>query len=198
MGMNLAKKYSDKVDERFYKESQAMLATNKDYDWTGVDTVVVYQIDTVPMNDYSRSGASRYGTPSELGNTIQTLQLTKDRSFTFTIDKGNKLQTQMVMDAGKSLARQQREVIVPEVDTYVFGVMANGAMSAGNYELGAASTTNAYAKFLHGSEVLGNKMAPDTGRVAFCTYGFGRLNDVRVTLKINRLEELLRHVKAED
>ena len=35
-------------------------------------------------------------------------------------------------------------------------------------------------------------------RGAFCTYGFGRLNDVRVTIKINRLEELLRHVKAED
>lgn len=175
MAMNLAKKYSNKVDERFYKESQAMLATNKDYDWSGVDTVIVYQIDTVPMTDYTRLGSTRYGTASELGNTIQTMKLTRDRSFTFTIDKGNKLQSQMVMDAGKSLARQQREVIVPEIDSYVFSVMANGAFTNGQYELAAASTTNAYAKFLKGGEVLGNKMAPDTGRVAFCTYGFANL-----------------------
>jgi len=33
---------------------------------------------------------------------------------------------------------------------------------------------------------------------AFCTFGFGRLNDARYTVKINRMEELLRHLKAEE
>ena len=33
---------------------------------------------------------------------------------------------------------------------------------------------------------------------AFCTYGFGKLKDSRFTIKINRFEELLRHLKAED
>jgi len=33
---------------------------------------------------------------------------------------------------------------------------------------------------------------------AFCTFGFGRLNDARFTVKINRMEELLRHLKAEE
>ena len=33
---------------------------------------------------------------------------------------------------------------------------------------------------------------------AFCTFGFGKLNDSRFTIKINRFEELLRHLKAED
>ena len=33
---------------------------------------------------------------------------------------------------------------------------------------------------------------------AFCTFGFGRLNDSRFTVKINRFEELLRHLKAEE
>ena len=33
---------------------------------------------------------------------------------------------------------------------------------------------------------------------AFCTFGFGKLNDSRFTIKINRLEELLRYLKAED
>lgn len=67
MAVNLATKYSPKVDERFYAESQAQMGTNKEYDWEGVDTVKVYQVDTVPMNDYTRSGVNRYGTPTELG-----------------------------------------------------------------------------------------------------------------------------------
>lgn len=33
---------------------------------------------------------------------------------------------------------------------------------------------------------------------AFCTYGFGNLKDSRFTVKINRFDELLRHLKAED
>ena len=33
---------------------------------------------------------------------------------------------------------------------------------------------------------------------AFCTYGFGTLGDSRFTVKINRFDELLRHLKAED
>ena len=33
---------------------------------------------------------------------------------------------------------------------------------------------------------------------AFCAYGFGKLKDSRFTIKINRFDELLRHLKAED
>ena len=33
---------------------------------------------------------------------------------------------------------------------------------------------------------------------AFCTFGFGRLNDSRYTIRINRMDERLRHLKAEE
>ena len=33
---------------------------------------------------------------------------------------------------------------------------------------------------------------------AFCAYGFGPLKDSRFTIKVNRFDELLRHLKAED
>ena len=33
---------------------------------------------------------------------------------------------------------------------------------------------------------------------AFCAYGFGKLKNSRFTIKINRFDELLRHLKAED
>lgn len=94
--VNLASKYSNKVDERFQKASQASLVTNNDYEFTGVQTVNVYSIPTVDLVDYKRTGANRYGEPGELGNNIQALTITKDRGWTFTIDKGNKTQSQMV------------------------------------------------------------------------------------------------------
>ena len=76
--VNLASKYSKKVDERFETASQASLVTNNEYDFTGVSTVNVYSIPTVDLTDYKRVGANRYGEPGELGNSIQSLTITKD------------------------------------------------------------------------------------------------------------------------
>ena len=35
-------------------------------------------------------------------------------------------------------------------------------------------------------------------KTAFCTFGFGHLNESRYTIKINRMDEILRHCKAEE
>lgn len=183
MAINLASKYSNKVDERFEKQSQASLVTSGEYEFNGVDTVKVYSVDTVAMNDYTRTGSNRYGTVSELGNTVQTMQVTKDRSWTFTIDKGNYTQSQMVMNAGKACNRQIAQVVIPEYDTYVFGKIAaaayngNAALADGvkHYDTTAPSKTNAYQLFLKGQEVLGNALVPDAGRVALCSYAFANL-----------------------
>ena len=95
-GKNLATKYSMTVDERFTRESQAMMALSNNYDFTGVKTVNVYSIPVVPMTDYTRSGLNRYGTPDDLQRNVQAMTITKDRAFTFIIDKGDKLQSEMV------------------------------------------------------------------------------------------------------
>ena len=174
-GINLASKYAKAVDERFHRESQAMMALNNNYEFTGVDTVKVYSIPVVKMTDYSRSGANRYGTPDDLTRNVQTLQVTKDRAFTFIIDKGDKIQSQMVSDAGKALSRQLREVVVPEFDTYVFNTLASIAVKRGATANDAVTKENAYEMFLKGQEVLGNKNVPDKGRVCFCTYRFANL-----------------------
>ncbi|MBQ2669362.1 MAG: N4-gp56 family major capsid protein, partial [Clostridia bacterium] len=88
MPINYASKYAAKIDERFSREAMSTPAVNNDYDFVGVKTVNVYSVPTAPMNDYTRNGSSRYGTPSELENSVQELTLTKDRSFTFSIDRG--------------------------------------------------------------------------------------------------------------
>ena len=175
-GINLASKYSTNVDERFYKESQAAMALNNDYEFTGVQTVKVYSIPVASMTDYSKSGLTRYGTPSDLTRNVQTLTLTRDRAFTFIIDKGDKLMSQMVSDAGKALSRQIREVIVPEYDTYVFQTLATAAAAAGNTStLKIPTAIGAYEAFLNAQEKLGNANIPDQGRVCFCSYRYANL-----------------------
>lgn len=174
-GKNLATKYSNKVDERFTKQSQAMMALNNDYEFTGVETVKVYSIPVVPLKDYSRSGSNRYGTPDDLQRNVQTMTVKKDRAFTFIIDKGDKLQSQMVMDSGKALSRQTNEVMIPEFDAYCFKTLADAATDAGNSDSTAPTKSNAYELFLKGMESLGDNNVPDQGRVAFCSYAFANL-----------------------
>lgn len=172
MGKNLAIQYSPVVDERFTRESQATLVLNNSYEFTGVDTVKVYSIPIVGMTNYSRTGSNRYGTPSDLTRNVQTLRVTRDRAFTFIIDKGDKIQSQMVSDAGKALARQLKEVVEPEYEAYVYSTMAAAATAHGNYSTTAASKSNAYELLLAGNESLGDHNVPDQGRVALCSYRF--------------------------
>lgn len=174
-GINLASRYSTNVDERFTRESQAMLALNNDYEFTGVQTVKVYSIPVAVMTDYAKSGANRYGTPDDLTRNVQSMTLTRDRAFTFIIDKGDKIMSEMVSDAGRALSRELNEVVCPEYDTYVFRTLAAKATAFGNYDDTQATKENAYELFLNAQEKLGNANVPDQGRVCFCSYRFANL-----------------------
>ena len=166
MAVNLAEKYSGKVAERFKMQSLATGFTNKDYDWVGVRTLSVYSIPTVALSDYDRTAAgNRYGTPAELQDTVQEMEVTQDKGFTFIIDKGNKMDQMNVKDAGKALRREIDEVIVPTEDKYVFNKIATAATGT-HKGTGALSKTNAYEKFLAGQTVLDNALVPAGGRIA--------------------------------
>lgn len=171
MSIDLVTQFLPYVDEMFSTESKKSLVTNEDFTWTGAHTVKVYKISTATMNDYDRAGAnegfSRYGTVASLNATTEEFTLTKDRSFTFAIDKMDTDETAQQLAGATALARQEREVIIPEVDTYVFGKMCTGA---GNKP--AAITldeNNIYDEILKASEALDNAEAPDTGRVLIVT-----------------------------
>lgn len=169
MVVNLASKYSTKVDERFKLASLTQSAVNTDYDWNGVNAITIYSIPTVAMGNYTKTGLSRYGTAAELDNTVQTLTLTRDRSFTFSIDRANQQDTQMVMNAGKALARQIDEVIVPEIDVYRLAAMSASAIASTHTATVAITASNAYVSLLTAGEKLDEKKVPVTGRIAFVT-----------------------------
>jgi hypothetical protein len=169
MAQNLASKYAALVDERFTEASITEQAVNSDYEWNGVGSVIVYDIDTVPMNDYTASGTNRYGTPSELDNGVQTMLVGMDRAFTFTIDRKNYNDTQMTMEAGKALRRQIDERVIPEVDKYRLAKML---FSAGGLNGTAVTKDNAYSVFLDARAALRNNKVPINGVICFCSTAF--------------------------
>lgn len=173
MAVNYASKYAQRIDERFARESLSSAGVNNDYDFVGTKTVNVYSVPTAEMNDYTRTGTERYGTPDELQNNVQELTVNKDRSFTFTIDRGNFNDMQMANSAGAALERQIREVVVPELDKYRFKVMCDGA---GTVKSDAAITSeNAYDAFLNATMTLIDNSVPVTECVAFVSSAFYKL-----------------------
>lgn len=178
MAQNLAIKYSPKVAERFSTKSLTESAINTDYDFDGVTTVNVYSIDTTALGSYTRSGANRYGTPTDAGTTKQALTLSRDRAFTTVIDKRNNAESQGVLEAGKWLARQIREVIVPEIDTYRLAALATAATANGKSVIvaaGATTTANAYSNFLALNASLTDDLVDTTSRVAFMSQTYYNL-----------------------
>ena len=172
MAVNYAAKYSQQVDERFKLGALTSSLVNYAFEWLGVSTVKVYSMPTAAMGDYTTEGASRYGTPEELGNEVQEMTLAKDRAFTFKIDKKSEDDTMGTMEAGAALRRQIDEVVIPEIDTYRIAKLVAGA-DAGNIVKDTAVTkANAYEKFLAVQEILDNKKVPTGGRICICTPGY--------------------------
>ena len=168
----LATKYLPYVDEMFSQESKKSILTNNDFDFDGASTVHLYKVNTAEMNDYGRHGAktgnwSRYGAVKDLEATTETATLTRDRSFTFVIDALDENQTVGALAGASALARQLREVVIPEVDTYVYGVMVAGA---GQKPAAVALTKdNIYDEIIKASAALDNELVPETGRVLTVT-----------------------------
>ena len=167
MAINLVTKYQPYVDEIFTKESKKSLLTNQDYDWTGAHTIKVYKITTSEMQDYKRNPVagftgSRYGEIKDLDATTEEMTLKKDRSFTFVIDKLDNEETAGQLAAASALARQQRQVVIPEVDTYTYGVMATGA---GTKPAAVTLTDeNIYTEILKAGTALDNADVPEDNR----------------------------------
>lgn len=172
MAIELTTKFQPYTDEQFSAESKKHLLTNQDFNWTGAHTIKVYKVTTSEMNDYDRNGAnegnwSRYGAVKDLDATTEEFTLKKDRSFTFAIDKLDNDETQQQLQAASALARQNREVVIPEVDAYTYGVMAQNAGTApAAVEL---TTTNLYSEILKGSLALDDANVPETARVLVVT-----------------------------
>lgn len=172
MAIELVEKFLPYVDEQFSTESKKEHLTNQDFSFSGAHSVKIYKISTGKMNDYGRSGPSgenwsRYGAVESLNATTERQQLTKDRSFTFAIDSLDEDETAGQLEAASALARQMREVVIPEVDTYTLNVMCE---HAGNKpEAVSLAASSIYDMIFDANSALDDAEVPDLGRVLVVT-----------------------------
>ena len=160
MAINLATgQFQKKVADKFYQESVIGGRTSRDYSWDGVKSINVWTIVTQDLGNYTRSGTSRYGTPTDVEDTYQTLEITQDKSFSMVVDKGNNKQQMMIKNAGKVLGLEMREKVTPMIDKYALSAWNTGR---GSYTVKAAalSTSNIVTEIGRHVTYLGNHSVP--------------------------------------
>lgn len=174
MAINLADKYSAKVAERFaHKAYSAGIASNA-YDFDGVKSIKVYSIDTVELGNYTRSGSSRYGTPTDLTDSYQVMTMVPDKAFTYIIDKGNDKEQLNIKKANRALAREVDERVNPYLDKYNFAKWVAGAgQVVTTANVPTAST--ALGLVQDATELLDEMACPDSGRTLVVTHNFFKI-----------------------
>lgn len=167
---NYASATLDQIDERLALATKTADVVNKGgvrLDFNGRNSVTIYTVSTVSEVNYVRSGANRFGALNELGTGTQTFTLAQDKSFTFSIDRGNLEDSMMVQEANKSVKRQIREVAVPNIDIYTLAAAHTAALNASQGATAAVTSANAYAKFLAQNDAMTESKVPETGRYCF-------------------------------
>lgn len=169
MAQNTALKYSSKVDERFKLRELTGAGLNTDYDWVDVDEIRVYSIETVPLNDYVKTGDNRYGIPAELNDTVKSYKLVTDKSFTFSNDRFYKDSSMRARATGKALAREIDEEATPFKDRQRLLVWTKTAIEKGNFQTATLSKTNIYEKLLGMQAALDENKVPLVNRIFYVT-----------------------------
>ena len=194
MAINLITEYQKKIAERFTLGSLTDEAAGHDYDFTGVKTIEIFSIDTVATVDYTRSGTTRYGNVTELGDTKQSMTLAVDKGFTFSIDAGNASEQFNIKQANRCLKREWDEVCTPEIDAYRLKSWANGkGLSSGKTVLkntdASLTKANIVDAIFNGSAAMSDKKVPRKNRYLFIpelTFVKFKLADVVMAHQMNK------------
>jgi len=166
MAINLATKYEKKIQSYFSLKSVVDGNTNNDYNFSGVKSINIYTPVTQSLTDYSRTGMTRYGTPNEMQDVLQEMILTRDRSFAITVDAGNNAEQMDSKQAGKILALEIEEQVVPEMDKYALSKFADFAGKI-DVQLSAPDKTTIVATLAGAMASMSNKNVPNSGRAIY-------------------------------
>lgn len=170
MAVNLAEKYSSKLDQMWTHASYTDAWINKKYDFDGVKTVKVYTVTTVAPGDYDRtSTGDRFGGNNELQDTIATYTIKYDKSFKIAIDRGNFEQGVRAKKAGEVMKHEMNEQIIPMIDINRLATAAAGATAVSQT---VQQSTDSYEDTLDLGVFLDEAKCPLEGRVLFVTPAF--------------------------
>lgn len=167
MSINLASKYSSKLDQLFAKGSYTDQAVNQKYEFDGVRTINVYTVTTTDLVDYNRnSTGDRFGGNNEVQDTVATYTLENDKAFKLVIDRGNYEQQALAKKAGEVLRAQMDERVIPAIDA---DRIAAGAAAAVSTSQAVPAGADVYADFMKANAFLDEAKAPVANRFAFVT-----------------------------
>ena len=121
----LAQRFLPILDEVYKRESltSRLDAANGRVQFVGADTVKLFKTDMDGFGDYSRANGFPKGSVT---STWETLQLTKDRGITLSVDAMDDEET-LGMAFGTLAGEFVRTKEVPELDAYRFAKMASTA-----------------------------------------------------------------------
>lgn len=126
-------------------------------------TVHVTSVVTEPLQDYNKNKSidqgSRYGASKEVGDEVQTFEMTQDKSLNLTIDKGNNEGQFNMKKAGEVMNAETKEQISPYLDKYRLRRWAE----QGNHVLLAAepAKTNIVEAIMSQKDDMMDKYVPD-------------------------------------
>ncbi len=171
--IDYAKKYSGQVVEKFTEGAKSNGVLSNEFDFSGVKSVLVYNVGQVTLQDYNRKAeGDRFGTPDQLDARTEEMTLTQEKSFTAVIDRMDLDDSQRALEAGKVLSRTIKDVVVPHLDKYRFAKMAENAETT---EEVAITKANAYEQLTILNEKLDDLEIPAEGRTAYVTPKMYRL-----------------------
>lgn len=181
--INLATKYSSKLDQLFTAGSYTDRYINKKYDFTGAKTVEVYTVTTVDPTNYDRTNTGdRFGGNNELEDVITAYTIANDKSFKIAIDDGNYEQQALAKKAGEVMRAEMEEKVIPMIDANRLLKAAIGAAAVSQYY--SPTSNKPYEDVLKMSAALDESKAPQSGRVLWVTPAFYNLIKGEITTQV--------------
>lgn len=179
----LAAKYAPFLDEIYKQDSKSAIldTANQFINFTGANTVNIFNLTTVGMGNYDRNAGF---VPGDATGTWQPYVLETDRGRSYMIDVLDNDET-LGMAFGSLLSTVERQHVIPEVDAFRFAQYASGA-AAGNVKTETLSAGAATIASIDGASVaLDDAEVPYEGRILFVSpavYGLIKAGITRMVM----------------
>ena len=179
----LAAKYAPYLDEIYKQDSKSAIldTANQFVNFTGANTVNIFNLATVGMGNYSRNAGF---VPGDATGTWQPYVLETDRGRSYMIDVLDNDET-LGMAFGSLLSTVERQHVIPEVDAFRFAAYAGGA-DANNVVTETLSAGAATIASIDAATVaLDNAEVPYEGRILFVSpavYGLIKAGITRMVM----------------
>ena len=179
----LAAKYAPFLDEIYRQDSKSAIldTANQFVNFTGANTVNIFNLTTVGMGNYDRNAGF---VPGDANGTWQPYVLETDRGRSYMIDVLDNDET-LGMAFGSLLSTVERQHVIPEVDAFRFAQYASGAAAANVVTETLSAGAATIASIDTASVALDNAEVPYEGRILFVSpavYGLIKAGITRMVM----------------